>query len=99
MQLLRAEIHVLGGTPACSSLGQAPGNEVFTIYRVHPAQSRLSAKCLLLKPTHQQWLTLALPWAQPGSVEGQLGAQRRMCFGDLGFVEQLDALDDDEYSM
>ena len=41
----------------------------------------------------------ALHHAQPGSVEGQLGALRRMCFGDLGFVEQLDALDDDECSM
>ena len=33
---------------------------------------------------------------QPGSMEGQLGALRRVCFGELGFVEQLDALDDDK---
>lgn len=33
---------------------------------------------------------------QPGCIEGQVGALRRMCFGDLGFVEQLDALDDDK---
>ena len=36
---------------------------------------------------------------QPGRVEGQLGALRRLCFGDVGFVEQLDALDDDECTM
>ena len=33
---------------------------------------------------------------QPGSMEGQLGALRRVCFGELGFVEQLDALDDEK---
>ena len=32
-------------------------------------------------------------------MEGQLGALRRLCFGEVGFVEQLDALDDDEYTM
>ncbi|EIE20414.1 hypothetical protein COCSUDRAFT_43861 [Coccomyxa subellipsoidea C-169] len=31
----------------------------------------------------------------PGSIEGQLGALRRVCFGEMGFVEQLDGLDDD----
>lgn len=29
-------------------------------------------------------------------MEGQLGALRRVCFGELGFVEQLDALDDEK---
>ncbi len=32
-------------------------------------------------------------------MEGQLGALRRLCFGEVGFVEQLDALDDEEFSM
>ena len=31
-----------------------------------------------------------------GAWKGQLGALRRVCFGELGFVEQLDALDDDK---
>lgn len=37
--------------------------------------------------------------AQPGGLEGQLGALRRLCFGEVGFVEQLDALDDEDYTM
>ncbi len=36
---------------------------------------------------------------QPGSIEGQLGALRRVCFGEMGFVEQLDGLDDDHRTM
>ena len=43
------------------------------------------------------WACMRTPGlAQPGSMEGQLGALRRVCFGELGFVEQLDALDDEK---
>ena len=36
---------------------------------------------------------------QPGSIEGQLGALRHVRLGRLGFVEQLEALDDDRLTM
>lgn len=36
---------------------------------------------------------------QAGSVEGQLGALRHVRLGHLGFVEQLEALDDDRKLM
>ena len=32
---------------------------------------------------------------QPGSVDGQVGALRHVRLGALGFVEQLEALDND----
>lgn len=36
---------------------------------------------------------------QAGSSEAQLGALRHVWLGDLGFVEQLDGLDDDRKLM
>ena len=36
---------------------------------------------------------------QPGSIEGQLGALRHVRLGSLGFVEQLEALDNDRSTM
>ena len=45
------------------------------------------------------WTPEAYALLQPGSMEGQLGALRRVCFGELGFVEQLDALDDEKKLM
>ncbi len=50
-------------------------------------------------PMPVAWTPEAYALLQPGSMEGQLGALRRVCFGELGFVEQLDALDDEKRLM
>ena len=56
---------------------------------------------VIIKPDHYMCLCMDIDahfdcLVQPGSMEGQLGALRRVCFGELGFVEQLDALDDEK---
>ncbi len=60
----------------------------------------LSLCDILAKPLMPvAWTPEAYAVLQPGSMEGQLGALRRVCFGELGFVEQLDALDDEKKLM
>ena len=89
------------------ALSQVHASEVLTVTAWHAPGTvqTLSFTCYLHRGSEGRvriWvhgITHIRPDVQPGSIEGQLGALRHIRLGSLGFVEQLEAMDDDRLTM